>query len=162
MRVELPDDLREFLASGRQLAYDAATCEAGRVTLRALADLRIERFPVDLQSSDLAAEDPHRGELGCWLVPGVDLVATAGGDHDPRGLLLWLPVERRFGIWDPDHGSLRLFRDGTTWSEIAAEPASFIDAQWDEGVPTEQLRAWAHEYSPEQLHEPLPFAGDVR
>jgi hypothetical protein len=166
MTVDLPADLRAFLGSGRQLTYDPAGCEAGRVTLRALHELRLERFPVDLQSSELEEQDPHRGELGCYVVPAIDLLAGCDGGHDPRGLLLWLPVERRYGTWDPDHGGLLLFGADTTWDVIAAAPAAHLDAQWrdaSEDAPvTEPIAPWRHEYSGEQLHEPLPLPGVVR
>src|SRR5205823_8442415 len=42
--LRLPDDLRAFFAAGRQLAYDASQCEAGRVTLLPLDKLRVGKY----------------------------------------------------------------------------------------------------------------------
>jgi hypothetical protein len=75
----LPADLVAYLRDGRELEYDPATCEAGKVSLRPLVSLVVELFPTDPQSRAISAEDPHRGQLGCYLVPAVNLTQSAEG-----------------------------------------------------------------------------------
>src|SRR5262249_52666816 len=42
--LRLPDDLRAFLAAGRQLQHDPSDCEAGKVILVPLERLRVGKF----------------------------------------------------------------------------------------------------------------------
>jgi hypothetical protein len=127
--LELPQDLAAFLAAGKQLEYDSSDCETGKVTLLPLAELRLELFPVDCQGMPVARQDPNHGSRGCYLVPGVSLLATAEG-YDPEGLLLWLPREHRYGGWDGSHDGLSVYAETTTWTDIVREPAEHIDANW--------------------------------
>jgi hypothetical protein len=120
--LQLPADLITFLDRERQLKYDPSTCEAGAVTLLPRSALKLQAF----------------GE-----VSGVDLIATCTGDYEPEGLLVWLPGERRFGVWDTSHDLLLAFSPNVSWSQIAYSPARFINAQWAfedlERAPTELL-----------------------
>jgi hypothetical protein len=158
MALDLPADLVTFLRERRQLAYDPAKCEAGRVLLLSLDQLRVQRFPTDTQSTEIEHEDPHRGEGGCYLVEGVNLVAGAEG-YDPIGLLLWFPAERRFGTWDSSHTCILTFDPEVRWTHIADAPWKFINAQWigayEDSASAKPLRPWdKHEFSPKQMHEP--------
>jgi hypothetical protein len=54
-------------------------------------------------TAGLAKRRETRREL--LPVLGVNLVASCTGDYEPVGFLLWLPVERRYGIWDSSHCS---------------------------------------------------------
>ena len=77
--LNLPDDLRDFLASGRQLEYDPAQCENfGRVKLRQLTKLRVIKYPTRPTEDGRVPwldDDPHKGEDGYYYVPLVDLVS---------------------------------------------------------------------------------------
>lgn len=158
--LDLPADLVAFLAAGRQLQYDPSTCEAGRVTLLPVAALRLERFPVETSGSPVFEQDPHFPEVYSYLVLGVNLVA--GCEHyDPVGILLWLPVERRYGVWDSSHCTIQMFGPEVTWDRIAAAPAQHINAGWSgidpKAPPMEDLVPWpTHPYGDDQVYEPQP------
>ena len=159
--LQLPVDFVAFLNTGRQLEYDPTTCEAGAVTLVPLAGLKLERFPVETGSLDVYDQDPHYPGKNSYLVLGVNLVADCTGGYDAAGLLLWLPVERRYGIWDSSHCGIQVFGPEVTWERIAADPVPHINAGWsgiDESSPQmEDLVPWpAHPYHHRQVYEPQP------
>lgn len=149
--LNLPSDLVAFLKAGRQLEYDPEECDAGRVTLHRLEDLKLRSLKTRTEGTPYSADDPYRKkleslsekeyEVWCdsrrlnWLdvpyeVPGVSLTASAE-EFDPDGLLVWLPNERQFGVWDGDHAYLMVFSHKVTWSDITANPAQYINSQWD-------------------------------
>src|SRR4051794_40520841 len=107
--MHLPVDLMAFLAAGRQLEYDPKLCEAGAISLLPLSELRLQRFPVETGSLDVFEQDPHYPNRNSYLVLGVDLVAGTTGGYDQEALLMWLPVEARYGIWDSSHCGIRMF-----------------------------------------------------
>jgi hypothetical protein len=159
--LQLAADLVAFLAAGRRLEYDPATCEAGAVTLVPLADLRLERFPMETGGLAEFPQDPHFPKRGSYLVAGVNLTADCTGGYEAVGLLLWLPVEQRYATWDDSHCTIRVFGPEVTWEGIAAAPARHINAQWSgidpESPPVADLVPWpAHPYSERQLHHPQP------
>jgi hypothetical protein len=159
--TNLPADLVAFLEAGRQLEYDPTTCEAGSLTLLPLDKLKVELFPMDCQSTPIEEEDPHYRELGCYLVPAVNLVAECDGGYDPVGFLLWFPEEGRYGTWDSSHTYLAGFPKEVTWEQIVAAPAQHINSQWigafPDSAPAEPLVPWPrYRYSTEQLFEPQP------
>src|SRR5437899_2276444 len=74
--LRLPDDLRDFLAAGRQLEYEASSCEAGRIILRPLEKLRVGKYltrPTAHGQVPWLADDPHQ-EQGYYSVAAVNLV----------------------------------------------------------------------------------------
>ena len=121
----LPDDAVEFLRAGRQFEYNASVIEAGEVKLKRLDELSQGEVWV---GTDLDG-DPHAGEDGYYGIPAVSLTGECKA-YDPDFILLWLPQERLFGTWDCDYWVLKVFR-GTSWSGIVANPAAYINAQWD-------------------------------
>jgi hypothetical protein len=144
--LHLPADLVAFLAAGKQLLYNPAPCEAGAVTLLPLAQLQLERFPVETSGSPFFEQDPHYPDVNSYLVLGVNLVASCTGDYDPVGLLLWLAIERRYGVWDSSHCRIQMFGPEVTWERIAAAPSQHINAGWTgidpEAPPMEDLVPW--------------------
>jgi hypothetical protein len=142
--LQLPDDLIAFLDSGGRLEYDPATCEAGEVTLLPLSALRLRTFTARGGPAHQTG-DPNFGR-GVYRVSGVDLIATCTGDYEPEGLLLWLPGERSFGVWDPSHDYLMVFGMEVSWSQIVKSPARYINAQWGfedlDRAPAEFLCPW--------------------
>jgi hypothetical protein len=143
--LQLPDDLVAFLDAGQQLEYDPATCEAGAVALQPRSELRLRTFGAHCGGTPHEADDPHPGP-GVYQVAGVDLVASCTGDYEPGGLLVWLPGELSFGVWDCDHDYLLVFGPAASWSEIARSPARYINAQWAfaglDRAPAEFLVPW--------------------
>jgi hypothetical protein len=159
--LNLPADLIAFLRAGRQLQYDPATCEAGVVTLLPVEDLKVELFPMECQSTDVADEDPHRDGEGCYLVEGVNVVAASTGEYDPIGLLLWLPRDGLYGSWDGSHSVILAFPPDVSWTKIAQAPARYINAQWqdvfDDSAPIACLKPWTlHPYNAEPVPGPPP------
>ncbi len=139
-RLSLPDDLRAFLRAGRQLEYDAGSCECGRVTLLGPRQLRLTPFTILTDEMQFVYGDPRRGK-GYYYVPAVNLVATCEHYH-PFGVLLWIPREGMFGSWDSDHHVVKVFlalrvrgdaarMEPVTWTDIEADPPRFINAQWN-------------------------------
>jgi hypothetical protein len=161
--LELPADLQAFLAAGKQLEYDPKLCEAGAITLVPLAELKLERFPVETGSLDVYEQDPHYPGRNSYLVLGVNLVVACTGGYDAAGLLLWLPVEQRYGIWDSSHCGIQVFGPDVTWSQIVMDPVPYINAGWsgidETSPPMEDLVPWpAHLYHNRQVYEPQPAA----
>jgi hypothetical protein len=161
VELRLPADLVEFLAADKQLDYDPDACEAGAVTLVPLSELRLERFPVESGSLPVYEQDPHYPDVKSYLVLGVNLVASCTGGYEPVGSLLWLPVERRYGIWDSSHCGIQVFGPEVTWERIAANPVPHINAGWtgiDPDAPLmEELVPWpAHPYGDRQVYTPQP------
>jgi|GEM_PF-829020 len=152
--LNLPEDLISFLQNGRQLEYDPAACDVGKATLVPLDGLKVELFPMH----EAGPEDPHLSDSGSYLVEGVSLIASCD-NYGPEGLLLWLPLDERFGLWDGDHGNLFVFNADVNWSHIAADFPHYIEAHW--ALPgtaaVAGLVPWIrHPYNAEQLHHPLP------
>jgi len=159
--LDLPADLVSFLAAGKQLHYDPEPCEAGAITLLPLSELKLERFPVETGSLPVYEQDPHYPDVKSYLVLGVNLVASCTGDYEAVGLLLWLPVERRFGIWDSSHCGIQVFGPEVTWEAIVANPVPHINAGWTgidpEAPPMKSLVPWpAHPYHSRQVYDPQP------
>ena len=142
--LKLPTDLTAFLTAGKQLEYDASDCEVGSVNLLPLSALGLELFPMDCQSTPVERRDPNHGSVGCYLVPGVSLLASAVG-YEPDGLLLWLSQEERFGSWDSSHAVVSLFQKSMTWTEFVRHPAECFNAMWGNFEELECLEPW-HRY----------------
>ena len=159
--LDLPADLVKFLSAGKQLVYDPSPCEAGALTLIPLAELKLQRFPVETSSLEVYPQDPHYPSENSYLVLAVDLVASCSGDYDAAGLLLWLPIEKRYGIWDSSHCGIQMFGPEIAWERIAADPVPHINAGWT-GIdpaspPMEDLVPWpTHPYGEGQVYEPQP------
>jgi hypothetical protein len=154
--MNLPDDLAAFLEAGRQLSYDADACEAGMITLKPLAELKLELFPIDPTRE---SDDPREGRGGSYLVPVVDLVASCTGGYEATGLLLWLPAERCFGSWDPEHGYIYVLPQWVGWKDIADAPVQHLNSAWadPDAVPSEELVPYPrYQYSEESYDKPQP------
>jgi uncharacterized protein (TIGR02996 family) len=159
VELRLPADLVDFFAAGKQLEYDPDDCDAGAITLVPLPELRLERFPVETGDLPVYEQDPHYPDVKSYLVLGVNLVASCTGDYEGVGFLLWLPVERRYGIWDSSHCGIRFFGPEVTWKKIVADPVPHIHAMWTNpySPPVEELVPWpAHPYHTAQVYDPQP------
>lgn len=160
--LQLPDDLVRFLSAGHQLTYDPELCEAGAITLLPLSELKLERFPVETGSLAISEPDPNYPQQNSYLVLGVNLVASCTGDYESEGLLIWFPVERRYGIWDSSHCGIQIFGPEVSWEHIVANLVPHINAGWigiDPDAPlTENLIPWPnHPYHTKQVYSPQPF-----
>jgi hypothetical protein len=131
------------------------------VALVPLSELKLERFPVETSGSEFFKQDPNYPRVNSYLVLGVNLTADCDGGYDAVGLLLWLPIERRYATWDSSHCTIRLFGPDVTWTKIAAAPVPHINAQWTDidplSPPVTDLVPWHdHPYGNEQVYEPQP------
>lgn len=122
--LKLPQDLVGFLNSGQQLSCDYARCEAGLVGLKRLDQLSLGEVWIEPGGAD----DPHMDEEGYYAVPAVSLTGECR-TYEPEYILLWLPDMGAYGTWDNDHWVLQVF-PGVTWTDIAADPLKYINAQW--------------------------------
>ena len=124
----LPRDLVAFLTAGKRLKYNTTTSEVGPIVLKPLDHLRLSEFEASTDDTPAHESDPNRGKPGHYLIRAVDIVAECDA-YGPDGILAWLPDYRCFGQWDSDHQRVIVFPK-TTWSEIVAKPARYLDAQW--------------------------------
>ena len=141
--------------------YDPEPCEAGAITLQPLAELKLQRFPVETSSLPVFKKDPHYPDVNSYLVLGVNLVASCTGGYESVGLLMWLPVENRYGIWDSSHCGIQIFGAKITWKRIVADPVPHINAGWTgmdpDAPPMKSLVPWpAHPYGKSQVYSPQP------
>lgn len=134
---KLDSELVEFLKSGREFKCDWSQIEAGPVGLHSIDEL--EEGVVWMGTED--PDDPNFEKDGYYEIPAISLTGTCES-YDPEFILLWLPDQKRFGTWDCDHWMLFVF-DDATWSMIEADPAAYLDAQWNPGdVVQSRFRPW--------------------
>jgi hypothetical protein len=141
----LPDDLLAYLQAAAPATLDGGGY--GKMTLFQPEELQMETLTVKLFNAPFADEDLHHGEFGYYAVPAINLVhgePRAGMDF-PAWIFLWLPVERRYGSFDPDHGDVVMFAPQVRWTDIAGQAESFAlasDGSGDGPVTIEYLRPW--------------------
>ena len=143
MPSDLPEETSDFLESNRALLYSPSAVECGAIALHSVNDLTTRDFWVNSDGRDWA-DDPYGSNTGYYSVPAVDLVSQAEG-FDPDGILAWIPRAKSFGTWDCDHWDLIVFA-GTSWGEIVADPARFLNAQWDPNCLFGYLKPWIHDF----------------
>lgn len=154
--LHLPPDLVAFLMTGKELEYDQKLCDAGAVKLIPLAKLKPQRFPVETSGEPWFKDDPNAPEVNSYLVLAVDLIGECNR-YKPAGLLLWLPIERRYAAWDDSHHTIDMFRADVTWERIAADPVPYIEGSIRGGAPTERLVPWRdHPYGDDWVCDPQP------
>jgi hypothetical protein len=141
--VNIPEALREFLAAGRQLAYNTAVCQntVGEIEFFPLSDLWVKDFPTRPQDEEgyLRDDDPHHDD-GEYLVPGVDLVCWST-TAAPEGLLVWFPAEGRFGTWAQIPHVIYTFPQAT-WQDIEADPVRYLTDAFYPEERMEMLKPW--------------------
>lgn len=141
---EIPDDHAVLLRGGPGVLVAG---HYGTVTLFGLGELRVEVLEVTPNLAPHAGSHPHADGYGHYVVPAVNLVR---GDPRPAldfpaWLFLWLPVERRYGSYDLDHGDLYVFPPDVTWPQVVADRAPFVRASdgLDDGpVSVEHHEPW--------------------
>jgi hypothetical protein len=151
--VEIPDDLRAYLAvpANRTLTFDQG--EAREITLFAPEELTTRTF--DVSTADFALQEGWDGwdrmKHKKYEFLGVDLVKECR-NYFPEGIMVWFPELGMYGQWDSDHHKIIVFPD-VTWSDIMKDPQPYFNAQWyPDRVPCLYLRPWEDE-STEQEKE---------
>ena len=133
----------EFLKTGESLQYDAESTEVGLIGLKPHTHLRLGEFQVESEGTPEHSKDPHRGKDGYYIVKAVDLIGECDA-YDPDGILAWLPDFRCYGCWDIDHHTALVFPKAK-WSDIVADPAEYLDAQWNgPSAVAKYLTPWKH------------------
>jgi hypothetical protein len=142
---DLPADLVAFLRAASPTTLDAGHYQT--VALIPVEESRVETLEVTPNLAPFACDHPHVGQYGHYAVPAMNLVR--GGpkrlDSFPAWLFLWLPNERRYGSYDLDHGDLLMYAPDVSWSDIAANPVSFVwasDGRHDGPVAIEYFQPW--------------------
>src|SRR5262249_50873746 len=139
----LPPDLTAFLRAGSQLEFDHRQTEVGPIKLRPLAHLKFNEFKVTTKGTPLENKDPRRGDEGYYALRVVDLIGECDA-HSPGGLLAWFCDYGVYGAWDPDHHTAITFPN-LSWSKIVADPAKYLDAQWDpDPKVAKYIEPWKH------------------
>ena len=122
---------------------------------------RADQPPIKSEANPAArADDPNAPGVNSYLVLAVDLIASCDDDYDPAGLLLWLPIERRYAAWDSSHCKIDLFAQDATWERIAADLVRYLEASlggdgYDPAL--ERLVPWlSHPYGKKQVYKPQP------
>ena len=141
--MEIPEDLKAFLARGDQLFYDYSKAEPEKIELCSLNELSTGVIW-------LAPEDEYAD--GYHEIPALNLVSNCE-TYEPDYILLWLPNEKLYGAWDCDHWQLTVFKD-TTWTDIVKNPLPYINAQWYPGKGYGQLY---RPYSKYPFKQGMPF-----
>lgn len=153
--MNLPPDLVAFLSAEKELEYDVDACDAGAVTLIPLKRLKLQRFPVETSSEPWYKDDPNAPGVNSYLVLAVDLIGECNDEYDPAGLLLWLPIERRYAAWDSSHCTIDMFPVDVTWERIAADPLPYLEASLGGSLDAERLVPWRmHPYGDKQVYKP--------
>lgn len=156
----IPTDLHEFLKSGRQLEHDVAMSDVGEVRMVNLNQVQLALFSMNCDDTEHCAEDPHREDSGSYLVEGIDLIHESTGGYESAGLLMWLPLDKRYAAWDSSHNKIFVFEESTQWADIARDPNRYLNAQWDteNSAPTSALRPWMHHvYNSQQVFRKFPI-----
>jgi hypothetical protein len=153
---DLPADLMSFLQSGSPPTLVAGHYET--IVLFTPDELRIESLEVTPNMAPFVDNHPNADGYGHYAVPAVNLVRGEPRPNlaFPAWQFLWLPDERRYGSYDLDHGDLYVFPPDTSWTQIAADPTSYIESsenREDGMVPTEFLEPW-HKYPWVELEAP--------
>ncbi|QDV43454.1 hypothetical protein Enr13x_33110 [Stieleria neptunia] len=137
----IPDDLRHFLESKRQLAYDTQSSIVGEITLKAFGDLSrsIIRVYPGCQS---IPDDPYESLDGTYQVDVFDLIASSD-KYSPEGMFCWIPSLELFASIDSEHGDVLAFPK-VSWSMVARNPLKYLEAQWDATGYGKRLYPWLH------------------
>lgn len=128
---DVPDDLRMFLSSGKQLVYDASQCEAGMIKLKKLQNLQLQNMKVSTKKVKSISEqdDPNKNKSGSYVIPAISLIYECR-TYDPLFLLVWLPREKMYGSLGGEGMNELLVFPNTTWADIANNFPLYINAQW--------------------------------
>lgn len=136
----VPAETLSTMAGGGQLDYDPGRAQTGAILLGRAPEQVTLAVTSEGQAWD--ADDPHRYDQGHYEVVAQSLVAECD-TMDPLGVLVWLPIERCFGSWDPDHLDVLMF-PGVTWAEIVLDPPLYLNAISDPVPFNDYLDAVPH------------------
>jgi hypothetical protein len=144
--MEIPDDLREFLAIPANRTILLPGCEVRELTLYAPEELTERVFKVS--TADFAINERWPGwdrtKNRKYEFRGVDLVKECR-NYSPKGVFIWFPALGVYGQWDCDHLKIMVF-PGVKWSDIAKAPKRYFNAQWEpDEVFHRYLRPWEDE-----------------
>ncbi len=122
---ELPRSCEAFVAAGKQLEYDAAECECGRVRLATPDEIYCDTLTCDYE---LSCGIFRKSKWFRGHVLAVNLIAEAES-YSPEFILCWLPALRLFATADIEHNQVTVF-PGRSWEDIVGDPALYLSSQW--------------------------------
>jgi len=151
LALRLPRDLAAALHESRPKRIRVKAAEdvysTDTIELKPRRELTAENLRVRPQVSRWAGKGPHRGD-GYYAVPAVNLVLGEAAHS-----LLWLPTERRYVTYDPEHTELMVFRPRLTWTRLRAGIERYFAATNSGGDVDPEL---AEYYRPWPAHPFVP------
>ncbi len=145
--MEIPEDLRAYLARPENRKLTLPGCEVKEVTLFAPEELAVTKH--DVSTFDFALqekwEDWNRMEHQRYWFRGVNLVKTCR-HYQAAGVFLWFPDLGTYGQWDCDHHKIIVFPEAT-WADIIKNPTRYFNGMWESFplVHRRYLRPWENE-----------------
>lgn len=131
----MPDDLRAAVEKDDRPVFDFEEADQYAfppIRLRGASELGVEWLGV--RGFD--------GAGGPWSIPCVRLMREDGSEIDSSDILLWLPVHKRYGTFNPSHSNLFVFHKATTWAAIAADFPTYFFATNNGGDPDEKYAVY--------------------
>jgi len=117
--MNLPEDLAEFLKSKSELNYNHKSVEPEFVGIIDFEKLELGKVWIEGETSGKSY----------YEIPAINLTDKCEY-FAPKFILLYLPNEKNYGTWDSDHWKLYVFPN-INWTDIAKNPAEFINQQWN-------------------------------
>ncbi len=135
--AKLPKELVRFLEQNPNYVIRSKSLDCGMIALHKVDFLQMGEHEFTLSMSDWAKDDPNRRVPGRYVLNTIDLVCYCEGES-PVGQLVWMVDYECFGCHsDEEDGFVNLFV-GTSWQEIQARPAFFINSRrW--GITTKPV-----------------------
>lgn len=118
-KMNLPEDLTEFLKSQTELNYDYKSVEPDFIGIINFSKLELGKVWIEGETSGKSY----------YEIPAINLTDQCES-FDPEYILLYLPNEKMYGTWDSDHWKLYVFPN-KNWTDIVKNPADFINQQWN-------------------------------
>lgn len=126
--AKLPKELLRFLEQNpNHMIRSKSLLGFGMIALHKVDFLQIGQHEISIGMSDWAKDDPNRRIPGRYVLNTIDLVCYCEEDS-PVGLLVWMVDYECFGCHGDEDGIVNLFV-GSSWQEILARPAFFINSR---------------------------------
>ncbi len=137
--AKLPKELVRFLEQNPNHVIRSKSLDCGIIALHKVDFLQMGEHEFTLSMSDWAKDDPNRRVPGRYVLNTIDLVCYCQ-EESPVGQLVWMVDYECFGCHsDEEDGFVNLFV-GTSWEEILARPAFFINSRrWGATKPVVEL-----------------------
>lgn len=127
----LPDEVFEYLEKNRDnlvITYPKGY-ELSKLELCKIDEIRCGQAFISSweYTNNRNVKDPNFKDDGNYYIDVIELVKYEE-NHNPNGILIWIPSIKQFGTCDVYHGVLYVFPD-TGFNKII-EDKSYLNAQW--------------------------------